>query len=167
MTGALARAFRQYKGNTRPRDHRSTGLQSIVFDILWAGNDFQGENMEDTAAAAERIFDRTKVLTRGDIKIPQQKVNGLVVRVEYQYPLPWYVKSRMRNATFMSKLAMNDIARCLNLAGPNRDTDLLLTENPDPSPWWQRWLRSRALRSEKKEIESSKRAAAARARDFH
>lgn len=164
MTGALARAFRQYKG--APGHHNHKSYQSIVFKISWAGNDLQGKDFADTSAAAQLVFDSTQMLTHGTIEIPQQNGHGLVVRVRYQYPFPWHIKGGKANVEFAPKLAMNDIARCLELAAPNRDTDLLLTANPDPSPWWQLLLRRSALNGEKRKIKRSKRAASKRAQDF-
>lgn len=155
MTGALARAFLQY--SSTPLHSKHLEGQSVQFKITWAGNDMQNVDIGSIFIASADVLNTGESTRICRIDAPMQNGHGLVVRVMYPYPLPWHQTGNRSNRDFIPALAINDIARCLDLARSSTDTRRLLLANPDPSPAWQRLWRRHTIRAERRRIEKQER----------
>lgn len=168
MSGALCRAFQQLQSVPNLSGYSSD--QYVEFAISWQGRDMQDEDLGDIFEAASKVFESTAQIVAGKIDTPRQNGHGLIVRVEYPYPFPWYAIWKKPNSTFARELAINDIARCLDLANSSMQTQNFLQRSPDPSIFPYRFWRFCVLTAERKGEEKAKRKAAKqrakRQRDF-
>lgn len=168
MSAALCRAFLHLQSTPKLSGYSSD--QYVEFEISWQGTDLQGKAIGDIFAAASEVFENSAQIVTGKIDTPRQNGHGLLVRVGYPYPFPWYAIGREPNSTFARQLAINDIARCLDLVSPSGQTRRLLHKAPDPSIFPYRYWRSHVLNVERnrreKALVKAAKLRAKRNRDF-
>jgi hypothetical protein len=153
MSAALCRAFLQLQEAPKLSGYLSD--QYVEFEISWQGKDLQGEEIGDIFMAASKVFENTAQIVTGKIDTPRQNGHGIIVRIGYPYPLPWYAIGRKPNSTFARQLAINDIARCLDLINSSPQTQRLLQKAADPSVFPYRFWRSYLLSAERQRREKA------------